>query len=290
MRHAAATLALTALATLAPAAQAAAPGNDDFAEPETIAVGSLVIGTTAEATREGSEPELGYGEAGGTVWYELRPARTGTISVSACGSSSDHHLGAFSGSSISDLTTLSTGLHDNCPERSGERFGGSGMNFSATAGTGYRIAVGAFEREDEGRFQLVIAEVREYENDDFSSAAPIRRRVVQNNEVATAERGEPRHTGIRATRSLWYRFRAPASGTFQLSTEGSSFDTRVAVYRGGAISSLRRVASNDNASRRTVSSRVRFGARRGVTYRIAVDGKRSRISAGLGDVVLTVSR
>ena len=286
------TAAAAVATTLVATALAAAPANDDFADARGVRVGTVTLGSTSGATRERFEPALGYGEDGGTVWYELRATATGEISISTCGTASDHHLGVFTGSALKVLAEEATGDHSNCPVRRGSEYGGTGLNFSAVAGRTYRIAVGAFERSDEGGFQLVTAAVANYPNDAFAAARSIRvgRRVVENNELATAERGEPRHARLRAQHSLWFRFRAPATGRFRLSTEGSSFDTRIAVYRGGALGSLRRVASNDDASARTVSSRLTFRATRGTTYRIALDGTRSGVSSGQGDAVLTLSR
>ena len=45
------------------------------------------------------------------------------------------------------------------------------------------------------------------------------------------------------------------------------------VYKGSSVSALSWVASNDDASWGTTTSRVRFKAFRDTTYRIAVDGK-----------------
>jgi hypothetical protein len=56
-----------------------------------------------------------------------------------------------------------------------------------------------------------------------------------------------------------------------IDTFGSSFNTILGVYTGGSVSSLNRVASNDNASG-TLQSRISFSAVAGRTYQIAVDG------------------
>ncbi|MFL5836602.1 MAG: hypothetical protein ACJ76K_08475, partial [Solirubrobacteraceae bacterium] len=129
-------------------------------------------------------------------------------------------------------------------------------------------------------------------NDAFAAPRTIRvgGRVVQNNVLASAEPNEPRHARAKAAHSLWFKFKAPATGRFQLSTEASSFDTRLAVYRGNALSSLKGVGSNDDASNRTVSSRLTFKATKGTVYRIALDGVKTRVSTGIGDAVLSLKR
>jgi hypothetical protein len=58
-----------------------------------------------------------------------------------------------------------------------------------------------------------------------------------------------------------------------VSTEGSDFDTLLAVYTGTAVGSLTTVGSNDDADAGIVTSRLAFSAVSGTVYRIAVDGK-----------------
>jgi thiol-disulfide isomerase/thioredoxin len=58
-----------------------------------------------------------------------------------------------------------------------------------------------------------------------------------------------------------------------MTTEGSTFDTVLAVYTGNSMGSLTPVASNDDDGSIT-TSRVSFEAIAGTTYRVAVDGYR----------------
>jgi hypothetical protein len=69
---------------------------------------------------------------------------------------------------------------------------------------------------------------------------------------ASSERREP------FRRSVWFTWRAPADGPLRLGA-GSA---HVSVYTGGSLSTLRRVALAGSS----------LDARRGTTYRIAVDG------------------
>jgi hypothetical protein len=70
--------------------------------------------------------------------------------------------------------------------------------------------------------------------------------------------------------SVWYRWTAPEDGAVRADTCGSDFDTVLAVYRGSAIDALTPRASDDESC--GSQSRVRFTARGGTTYWIAVDG------------------
>ncbi len=83
---------------------------------------------------------------------------------------------------------------------------------------------------------------------------------------------EPNHAGNRGGKSVWWTWTAPTSGYYTMDTFYSSFDTLLAVYTGTAMSTLKVVASNDEADAYTHRSEVRFYAAAGRVYQIAVDG------------------
>lgn len=111
-------------------------------------------------------------------------------------------------------------------------------------------------------------------NDHFANAASFTTGVAGSttgtNVAATRQGGEPAHAGSGASRSVWWRFTAAASGSITIDTFGSSFDTRLAVYTGTSVGGLTHVASNDDTG--GLQSRVTFSAVSGRTYRVAVDG------------------
>src|SRR5205814_6349657 len=94
---------------------------------------------------------------------------------------------------------------------------------------------------------------------------------------AGKEPGEPVHAGNAGGRSLWWSWIAPENGTVTLTTEGSTFDTLLAVYIGNGFP-LTLVASNDNDTSSSgddygqKTSSVTFTVSAGSTYQIAVDG------------------
>ena len=119
-------------------------------------------------------------------------------------------------------------------------------------------------------------------NDDFDGATTLSPastgEVGGTNADASAEVGEPRHAGSAPDTSVWYRWRAPApSGqtrkTAVFTTDGSTFNTTLVVYRGASLSSLSVVAANDNFNGAD-TSRVSFDPVPGATYHIAVNGVR----------------
>lgn len=87
---------------------------------------------------------------------------------------------------------------------------------------------------------------------------------------ATREPGEPRHAGLRGSNSVWYTWTAPVAGIATFDTQGSTYDTVLAVYTGGGLENLVEVAGDDDGGG-FHTSRVQFNAEEGVTYRVAID-------------------
>ena len=117
-------------------------------------------------------------------------------------------------------------------------------------------------------------------NDNFANAQVISgmngQSVVVNNLEATKEASEPAHALNKGGKSVWYKYTATGSGSLEISTGLSFFDTLLAVYEGTSLSNLKLVAANDNIEEAQFSctcSRLRVGTMTGKTYYIAVDGK-----------------
>jgi predicted Zn-dependent protease len=115
-------------------------------------------------------------------------------------------------------------------------------------------------------------------NDVFASATIVSltnnaAQYISSNVFATKQTGEPAHAGSPGGHSLWWKWTAPVGGSMVITTEGSRFDTVLAVYTGGSVSALTSIASNDDVSRGVIRySSVTFTAVQGTTYDIAVDG------------------
>lgn len=102
------------------------------------------------------------------------------------------------------------------------------------------------------------------------------------NHNATKEASEPAHAGDSGGKSVWWTWTASATGTLNLHTHGSGFDTLLAVYTGSAVNSLAQTAANDNDGGAGSTSGLGFHANAGTAYRIAVDGK----AAAAGGIVM----
>ncbi len=91
---------------------------------------------------------------------------------------------------------------------------------------------------------------------------------------STKESGEPNHAGVRGGKSEWYAYQPTNHGVLRLDTDGSNFDTVLAVYigPGDSFSTLTNVASDNTSGSNGLTSKVVFNVTSNTIYWIAVDG------------------
>jgi hypothetical protein len=91
---------------------------------------------------------------------------------------------------------------------------------------------------------------------------------------STKEPGEQNHCGVVGGASEWFAYQAETNGTLYIDTDGSNFDTVLAIYTGPGdeFSSLVPVACDNNSGLDGKDSRVNFAATKNTIYWIAVDG------------------
>jgi hypothetical protein len=128
-------------------------------------------------------------------------------------------------------------------------------------------------------------------NDLFKGRTILRGTEVNatgSNVSASKEPGEPAHAENVGGSSVWWTWTAPASGEVRLTTDGSDFDTLLAVYAGPSLSALSLVASNDDHGA-LKTSRVRFQVAQGIEYQIAVDGFNDGSTVESGSISLRLA-
>jgi hypothetical protein len=89
--------------------------------------------------------------------------------------------------------------------------------------------------------------------------------------AATADPGEVGGLVRAGGHSVWFRIHLTVPATFNAKTQGSNFDTTLAVYRGAHVSEMREIASNDDVGGGNLSSEITTNLRPG-TYYMAIDG------------------
>lgn len=263
---------------------AASPVNDHLVNALPLfGTNFAVTGTNLGATREVGEPNHGF-PGGRSVWWTWIAPGSGSLIVETTGSTFDTILAAYTGASYA-VTSL---IASNDDQGSLET---SKIAFNVAEGVAYRIAVDGFNGAA-GEIQLSL-EYREKplikpSNDDFSARASLAGAFVSISSttfLATREVGEPRHAGDAGGASVWWSWTAPGAGAATIDTQGSSYDTLMAVYTGSVLTNLLLIASSDDVSSNQPTSSVTFQATEGTVYQIAVDG----FNGDAGDLELRLS-
>lgn len=252
---------------------AVAPANDPFSAPVTVSgsAGSLGFVNTG-ASRETGEPHHGAPSGSASVWFTWTAPETGSLTVTTAGSRYDTLLAAYTGSAVGSLTQLAA----NDDVAGGTT---SAITIPVTAGTTYRIAVDGWGgRVGTGTLTWALTTSSAPSNDAFASPSEITGAggTAPGKTVgASRESGEPAHGGDQPAASIWYRWTATATGTLNLNTQGSNYDTLLGVYTGPGVNALTTLATNDDvAGGGGLWSQVRVPVTEGTTYAIAIDGWR----------------
>lgn len=112
------------------------PANDSFSAAQTVYdVSGTVSGVSWNATKEIGEPDHAGNTGGASVWWTWTPSVTGTAIITTHGSGFDTLLAVYTGTPLGSLTQVAANNND------GSSGGASGVQFTARAGTVYRIAV-----------------------------------------------------------------------------------------------------------------------------------------------------
>jgi hypothetical protein len=272
------------------------PGNDDFADAWSVPAEPVLPlgGTTRFATKQPGEPDHADDAGGHSVWFSWTPSKSGPVAVLACpggfgGYAAENRiealLGVYTGNSVESLTEVASNRGGpvtpsvECQED--EEGGATEVDFDATAGTEYKIAVDG-AAGGEGKFGLAFE--RGPANDEFGAAQILQGSLplsaAPDDRFATVEPGEPQIAGVPGGHSVWYSWTPTTSGPVWISTctTSGALDTLLGVYTGEAVDGLTEVASDDDGPTRATGCRatdsgVEVNAVAGTTYRIAVDGK-----------------
>ena len=265
------------------------PGSDGFIARSAISGASgLATGSNVGATKESGEPDH-HGNAGGaSVWWSWTAPATGEVTFDTEGSDFDTLLAVYTGGSVGALSLVASDDDIDTGNRQSE------VTFTAQQGVMYHIVVDGFGN---ATGSIVLNWSQDGGpgpgpgpgGDNFTAKSTISGASGQttgSNVGATKESGEPDHHGNAGGASVWWSWTAPATGQVTFDTEGSDFDTLLAVYTGGSVGALTLVASNDDIDTGNRQSEVTFTAQQGVVYHIVVDG----FGGATGSIVLNWSQ
>lgn len=217
------------------------------------------------------------------IWYSWTAPSTGTLSIATLNNYESNGISIFDTTlalfkKVEDNVYLLQSYNDDSLYNLG-----SLINTTVEGGVEYMIAAGGWGG-DQGnailRLQFVDTSggviVYPAFPDNFEDAALItNNRVIASgsNEVATTEPGEPNHANANGTKSVWFRYTAAYAGKFTITTQGSTFNTGVAIYEGTQFDALTLVAQNLNTTfAKTYSTIKGAPGKQGGTYYIAITG------------------
>lgn len=251
------------------------PLNDLFENRlSIIGVESTVTGSNKSATKETGEPDHANNIGGKSVWWTWTAPHAGIATITTIGSEFDSLLAIYTGNSLSELNLVAGTSQDPLG------YGESSATFETIADAIYQIALDGNNLElgaPSGSITLNVSLTPipdPVQNDDLINAIPLTGSSVSvqaSNVGATREDGEPDHADGLGKRSVWWTWTAPADGFVTVSTQGSDFDTIVAVYLGESIPVLRVIAEDDDDGE-FLTSRAVLYANQGQVFQIAVDG------------------
>jgi CSLREA domain-containing protein len=272
-----------------------APANDNSANAASLS-GSL--GTALNVSIEGATMEAGETgpscnpQIGATVWYSITPGTSGTLVVDTAGST------------FPAVTGVYTGTPGQFPMTEvGCSSGPSVLTVPVTAGTQYLIQIGT--SGSTGGLELAVvpqcggggpcAPAAAPANDSFANAQGLTlgSDVHGTTIGATTEPGEPlsctpsgRSSPVPYGSTVWYKLAAASSGTLVVTTEGSDFDTVLAVWTGSSVSNLTQAGCNDDTfggqKAGDTASTVQVPVTSGQTYYIQAGGYDSCAASGNG--------
>lgn len=267
-----------------PGAVMTAPSNDNFANAIAVSGSGGAIHNNFDATAEPGEPIHGGGNGGTTasqnnsVWFKFIPQDAGVVRFSTGSygypdAVGDTVISVYAGTSVSNLSLIASN-----DDWVGTLY--SRVTIGYQPGITYYIAVdgymgltGAF-----GFDHYVYSPA--YYNDSFTNPEDLGGGIrspyigiTGSNFGAAGQPGEPNHNGsCLPFNSIWYKWTPTVAGTYTFNTQGSEFDTILAIYQSVGGAPGPEVGSNDDfGATGVLSSRATFYADSGVTYLIAID-------------------
>jgi sugar lactone lactonase YvrE len=257
------------------------PANDDFVNAVQLSGNTgQITGNNRNAGKETGEPDHASKTGNNSVWWTWIPSQSGTAIFDTCGSDFDTVIAVYIGASVGTLTKLAD--NDDSSDCGNKN---SKVSVNIQADIRYYIAVAGYEGNS-GNIVLnwKLTPSLQPLNDNFISGVSLgglQGNTSGSNINATKESGEPNHAGNAGGKSVWWTWTPEKSGTTSVNTQGSSFDTLLAVYTGTDPGNLSLIAANDNEGT-SLTSAVSFNAVAGTPYHIAVDGS----NGAMGNVIL----
>ncbi len=258
------------------------PINDDFATRAQLAGANVLVrSSNVGATREAGEPAHAGVTGSSSLWWTWTAPSSGAVTFDTAGSGYDTALAIYTGSNLGSLQLAAA--NDDAAAGTST----SSVTFNVVTGTTYQIAVDG----KAGATGLTVVRIAARpDNDNFAAAQTVTGMnvsVTTTNLDASSEPGEPNPAGAGAGHSVWYKWTAPAGGSFTLAAF-STHDVVAGIYTGSSVSNLTLVAANDDSAAYNTDALIPFTATAGTTYYFLVDNTTADLSSG-GPFILTLT-
>jgi hypothetical protein len=233
------------------------PANDAFANRASLSGTNVTVSNSlAYATHELDEPLLTDVSSGQTAWWTWTPPANGIVTLSASSTSFTPLLTIYTGNELTSLTLVATNNYVSCYENCGCHWQVRPQTtFHVAKGTACQIAVDSaivtsatyglistpVTNSGDGSvlfmmglglswttnvlpgsdYRMSLQLTPAPANDDFAHPIMLhgaRTHIDASNAGATEESGEPNHLGNGGGSSVWYAWRAPASGRVTIAT------------------------------------------------------------------------
>lgn len=244
-------------------AVAQTPPNDVCANAIAITCGSTVLGSTLEATADGTAPTCVTGVTAPGIWYRLE-GNGQTVTISTCGNVQyDTRLNVYSGTCNALLCVTGNDDGGGCQY-------GSTASFPALFGVTYFVLVQGYNG-DVGDFELAIG-CAPFNNDVCWGADTLacNQSVPGSTVGAFMDTAPECETGIQAP-GVWYTFTGIENSVVMSTCESFDYDTRINVYQ-GSCDALVCVVGNDDTPDNGLCSTVHFQPQADLTYYVLVQG------------------
>ncbi len=270
-------------------------GYSDSCEGAIAVQSGTYGGCTSEATLDGGSTcgNSINGPQGPDVWFSWTPRCSGNAEVNTIGSTFDTVLSVHL--ACPDENSLhSAGCNDDAVPGSSSH---SQLQFQYFAGTQYLIRVAGYNRS-QGNFTLAINEFQTPTNDACTSAQSAFNGSTAFKTCKATTDGPTNDTPFTNDEDIrldvWFRYVATSTGSVNVNTCGTNFDTILQVYAGAIcpISNAEAIAHNDDLASvctgNTLGSALAFNATAGTTYTLRVGGYNglSGPSFGNGNLVI----
>jgi hypothetical protein len=214
----------------------AQPANDNFANRAAIiGTNAGISGSIAGATFQTGEPFILAVSSGQTAWWTWTAPSNGVVQLSAAASGFAPLLAVYTGANLATLSLVASNNYVSCYQYCGcHMLVRDRTTFHVRGGQVYQIAVDAAIHTDAlyqdsswvtnvsagGPVNLQLQFALAPKNDNFEQRSALygaRLRIPTSNTGASKQLNEPDHLGNTGGSSLWYSWRAPASGRVTLS-------------------------------------------------------------------------